>query len=38
MYLEYSYTEGANTHQVVDTLVFRDRGIKFEVNAIIITP
>lgn len=36
MYLEYSYTEGTNLHQVADTLVFRDRGIKYEVNTITI--
>ena len=36
MYLSYTFTEGANTHQVVDTLVFRDRGIKFETNTITI--
>jgi hypothetical protein len=36
MYLQYSYTEGANVHQVADTLVFRDRGIKYEVNTLTI--
>jgi hypothetical protein len=36
MYLQYTYTEGANVHQVADTLVFRDRGIKYEVNTITI--
>ena len=36
MYLQYSYTEGANLHQVADTLVFRDRGMKYEVNTITI--
>ena len=38
MYLNYSFTEGSNTHQVMDTLVFVDRGIKFESNIIVITP
>jgi hypothetical protein len=36
MYLDYTYTEGANVHQVSDTLVFRDRGIKYEVNTITV--
>jgi hypothetical protein len=36
MYLDYTYTEGANVHQVADTLVFRDRGMKYEVNTITI--
>lgn len=30
MYLNYSYVDGAYTHHVVDTLVFRDRDLKFE--------
>src|SRR5690606_11264205 len=30
MYLNYSFEEEGITHHVVDTLVFRDRGIKFE--------
>ena len=39
MYLNYTWVEGENTHTVVDTLVFRDRGIKFEENSIqIIEP
>jgi hypothetical protein len=38
MYLQYSWDDGTNVHQVYDTLVFRDRGIKYEVNAITITP
>ncbi len=38
MFLEYTYTETTKTHNVVDTLVFRDRGIKYEINAIAITP
>ncbi len=36
MYLEYTFTENGNTHQVADTLVFRDRGIKFEINAVVV--
>ncbi len=36
IYLNYTYTENSNTHQVSDTLVFRDRGIKYELNAISI--
>jgi hypothetical protein len=36
MYLQYSYNDGTNDHQVADTLVFRDRGIKYEENAIVI--
>ncbi len=36
MYLNYTYTEGANTHQVADTLVFRDRGIKYEINPVLV--
>jgi hypothetical protein len=36
MYLEYSYNDGTADHQVADTLVFRDRGIKWEENAISI--
>lgn len=36
MYLNYTYEEGGFTHNVVDTLVFRDRGIKFEENEIQI--
>jgi hypothetical protein len=38
MYLNYTYVEGIYTHQVNDTLVFRDRGMKYEVNAITIVP
>jgi len=30
IYLSYSFREGTLTHQVNDTLVFRNRGIKFE--------
>ncbi|MEH0152933.1 DUF5627 domain-containing protein [Limibacter armeniacum] len=30
LHLSYSYVDGAMTHQVQDTLVFRDRGIHFE--------
>jgi hypothetical protein len=30
MYLNYTFNDGANTHVVYDTLVFRDRGIHYE--------
>ncbi len=36
MYLQYSYNDGTNDHQVHDTLVFRDRGIQYEENSITI--
>lgn len=36
MYLNYTYEDGGFTHNLVDTLVFRDRGIKFEENDIQI--
>ena len=36
MYLSYSWVDGEYTHNVLDTLVFRDRGIKFEENSIQI--
>ena len=36
MYLSYTYDDGTYVHQVADTLVFRDRGIKFEQNTIMI--
>lgn len=38
MYLRYTYNDGTYTHQVKDTLVFRDRGIKFTTNSIVIQP
>lgn len=39
MYLEYSYEQDMVTYNIYDTLVFRDRGIKFEENKIqIIEP
>ncbi len=38
MYLNYTYFDGTYTHTVTDTLVFRDRGIKFTTNAIVIRP
>jgi hypothetical protein len=38
MYLSYSYDDGTYTHQVRDTLVFRDRGIKFTTNSIVVQP
>ena len=36
MHLNYTYNDGTNDHQVRDTLVFRDRGIKFEENTLVI--
>jgi hypothetical protein len=36
MYLQYTWDDGTNVHQVHDTLVFRDRGIKYEENTITI--
>lgn len=36
MHLNYSYNDGTNDHVVKDTLVFRDRGIKFELNTLVI--
>jgi hypothetical protein len=38
MYLDYSYNDGTYSHQIKDTLVFRDRGIKFTMNSIVIQP
>lgn len=38
MYLSYTYDDGTLTHIINDTLVFRDRGIKFTQNAIAIKP
>ena len=38
MYLSYSYKDATYTHQIKDTLVFRDRGIKFSQNTIVIQP
>jgi len=39
MYLTYTYDDGTLTHNITDTLVFRDRGIKWEENVIkIIAP
>lgn len=38
MHLNYTYTDGVYTHQVTDTLIFRDRGIKFEEFPITVTP
>jgi len=37
MYLNYTYTSGANTYAVTDTLIFRDRAIKYEELAIVVT-
>lgn len=36
MYLNYTYNDGTNDHQVRDTLVFRDRGIKYEENILFV--
>jgi hypothetical protein len=36
MYLNYTYTEGVYTHQVYDTLTFRDRGLKYEELSIVV--
>lgn len=36
MYLSYTYIEGIYTHQVKDTLTYRDRGIKYEELTILI--
>ena len=38
MYLSYTYNDGTLTHNIKDTLVFRDRGIKFNQNTIVIQP
>ena len=38
MYLSYTFNDGTYTHQVNDTLVFRDRGIKYTTNLIEIKP
>jgi hypothetical protein len=38
MYLSFTYNDGTYTHQVRDTLVFRDRGIKFTTNSIVVQP
>jgi len=38
MHLNYTYTNGADTHQVNDTLIFRDRAIKYEDLTIVVTP
>jgi len=38
MYLQYTWVDGnGHTHNVRDTLVFRDRGIKWEENSIIVS-
>lgn len=38
MYLSYTYNDGTYIHAIKDSLVFRDRGIKFTTNAIAIKP
>lgn len=38
MHLNYTYVDGVNTHVVTDTLIFRDRGIKYEELVIVVTP
>jgi hypothetical protein len=37
MHLNYTYTSGADTHVVTDTLIFRDRAIKYEELTIVVT-
>ena len=36
MHLNYSYADGENTYEVTDTIVFRDRRIKMELNKLKI--
>lgn len=36
IFLNYSYSEGANTHVVNDTLVFRNNGVVFEENVVSV--
>lgn len=38
MYLNYTYSDAIYTHQIMDTLVFRDRGMKYNANSIVIKP
>jgi hypothetical protein len=38
MYVSYTYTDATYAHSIKDTLVFRDRGIKFTQNTIVIQP
>ncbi len=38
MYLNYTYQDNTYTHNIRDTLVFRDRGLKWEENNILILP
>jgi len=38
MHLNYTYTNGIDTHMVTDTLIFRDRGLEFEELDIVPTP
>lgn len=38
MYLQYTYNDGTYNHLINDTLVFRDRGLKYTVNSIVIKP
>lgn len=37
MHLNYTYKDGEKTHVVTDTLIFRDRGLKFEENSFKIS-
>lgn len=37
-YLNYQITQGANTHQINDTLVFRDKNVKFEEFTMVVLP
>ncbi len=38
MYLSYTYQDATLTHNITDTLVFRDRGIKWEELSIKVVP
>lgn len=38
MYLQYTYNDGTNNHLINDTLVFRDRGMKYNINSVVIKP
>ena len=38
IYLDYEITQGTNTHHVADTLVFRDKAVKFEEFKPVVIP
>jgi len=38
LYLNYQITQGVNSHQVNDTLVFRDKNVKFEEFSMVVLP